>query len=165
MMRIVTRAEAWLFWLVELLAVALLVAVAVLSFYQVLTRFVLSQPSAWTEILTRTCMVWSVYLGAVILFRRGTHMWVDFSFRKVGPLGRKLLNVIYCASAVAVLAVAFFYGLQLAGRVRGQTMAGLQISMMYAYLAIPVGAFLSMLSILVAGLRRGEAGPHQEPIE
>ncbi|TVR08896.1 MAG: TRAP transporter small permease [Salinarimonadaceae bacterium] len=133
---------------VEALAIALLCVYASLCFYQVIARFLIDMPASWTEALTRTLMIWSVYLGALALFREGLLISVDFLYGISRGRFRRTLEVLHVAAALAVLGAACYFGFQLAWRVRHQVLAGVEISMGWAYLAVPVGALLCMIGLI-----------------
>lgn len=129
------------------LALLLLVTSAVLSFYQVLTRFVFESPSEWTEVSSRTAIVWMVYLGIGTALREGAMLSVRIlydachSTRLAGWLSGWIALCI-----ITFLAIAGWYGAQVAWAVRFQTLAGLGISISWAYLAVPVGCGLGILA-------------------
>src|SRR3546814_17759335 len=50
---------------------------SVLAFYQVVARFLLETPSVWTEVLTRSLLIWMVYIGIGIAFRQGAMVSID----------------------------------------------------------------------------------------
>lgn len=137
------------------LAMALLVTMAAVSFYQVTTRFVFEQPSTWSEVTSRSLQIWMVYLGLVAAFRTGSLMAVDM-LQRLAPKGLKI--VVMCAIAglsLGVLAVMFWFGWAMAERVRFQTLAGVDnpftgggISIALVYTAIPVGAALSIVAVI-----------------
>jgi TRAP-type C4-dicarboxylate transport system permease small subunit len=93
-------------------------------------------------------MVWSVFLGATALFREGALISVDFVQGLARGRYRTALNLAHFTTAMVMLGVAVWYGFQLAWRVRFQTLAGLEISIGWAYAAVPVGAFLCMLALI-----------------
>ena len=62
-------------------ACALLAVISALGLWQVIARFVLSQPSSWTEEVMRRLLVWCVVLGTVVAFRRGALVSVDLMLR------------------------------------------------------------------------------------
>lgn len=136
------------------LAIAILVAMVCVSFYQVVTRFVFSQPSTWSEVTSRSLQIWMVYLGLVAAFRTGSLMSVDM-LQRLAP--KRLELVVICAIAglnLGVLAVMFWYGWDMAARVRFQRLAGVDnpfsggsISIALVYAAIPIGAALSMIAV------------------
>jgi TRAP-type C4-dicarboxylate transport system permease small subunit len=139
--RIVTRA-------VMALAALLLAAAAASAFYQVFTRFVLEQPSTWSEVLTRTLLIWMVYLGVAGAFRTGALVSVDVLYTLSRGRARQAIEALITLSSLALLGIMLWYGAQMAYRVRFQNLAGLEISIAWAYAAIPVGAAFAMLAVL-----------------
>ncbi|WP_372426694.1 TRAP transporter small permease [Salinarimonas chemoclinalis] len=151
-LKLVDRA---VFHIALTLAMVLLVTMACVSFYQVITRFVFERPSTWSEVTSRSLQIWMVYLGLVAAFRTGSLMAVDM-LQRLAP--RRLQLVVICAVAglnLGVLAVMFWYGWSMAERVRFQTLAGVDnpftgggISIALVYTAIPVGAALSIVAVV-----------------
>lgn len=130
------------------LACALLALISVLGLWQVVSRFVLSQPSTWTEEAMRRLLVWCVMLGIVVAFRRGALVSVDLALRKARGAWRHLLRGLITASGLAYLAVLVGFGINLTWRVRFQSFAAMELSMAWAYAALPVGAALCMLAVI-----------------
>lgn len=129
------------------LACALLTVISALGLWQVVTRFVLSQPSSWTEEIMRRLLIWCVMLGVVVAFRRGALVSVDLMLRTSRGTWRKIVRALIAVSSLAFLAVLVWYGAKLAWLVRFQTFSSVEVSMGYAYAALPVGALLSMLAV------------------
>ena len=134
--------------IVTALACALLAAAAGVGFYQVLARFVLERPSTWSEVLVRTLLIWMVYLGVVAAMRAGALVSVDVLRRLVKGRWARIVDGLVTACTLGVLAVLLVAGIQIAWRVRFQVMAGLEVSISWAYAAIPVGAAFAMLAVL-----------------
>ena len=130
------------------LACALLVVICCFGLWQVVARFVLSQPSTWTEEAMRRLLIWCVMLGVVVAFRRGALVSVDLLLRVSRGTWRRAVRAIITAASLAFLAVLLWYGIDLAWRVRFQTFASMELSMAWAYAALPVGAGLAMLAVL-----------------
>ena len=88
-------------------AACLALAVAALAgLFQIITRFVLEQPSDWTEVLTRTMIIWSVYLGLAAALRGGALLSVDLLYRIAsGTPYLKLLQALITGSTLLFLAV------------------------------------------------------------
>ena len=59
------------------LACLLLALISCLGLWQVTSRFVLSQPSTWTEEAMRRLLIWMVMLGVVAALRHGALVSVD----------------------------------------------------------------------------------------
>jgi TRAP-type C4-dicarboxylate transport system permease small subunit len=144
-------------------AVVMLVISVTLGFYQVLTRFVFDAPSTWSEVISRSTMIWCVFLGAAPGFRGGFMMSVEVIYKLVP--GRKLVWVeLFIASCCAlVLLVLIYFGTAMAIRVQSQMLAGLGISIAWAYAAMPVGAGFALIAVvtrLIAQIRGQESiGP------
>jgi len=134
-------------WLAGNGAALLLALAAGLALYQVLTRFLLSQPSTWSAVVVQLSLVWMVFLGLVGALRQGTLLAVDAAQRYAPPAVRRWLERLSTAATLTVLAVLLWHGGLLAWRVRFQTLAGLEISIAWAYAAIPAGALAGLLAL------------------
>jgi len=152
------------------LAVFALGLVVALTFYQVVTRFVIGHPSTWSEVAARSAMIWMVFLGFAIAFRQGAMIAVDFLMDlSTGRFRRLLLLVVGIASLVFLLLLIWF-GTGMTLRVRNQNLAGLSISIAWVYAALPTGALLAVpgvISRLIESLQAGDgdAEPGLENLE
>lgn len=144
---------------IMVLAVLALALAALIGFYQVGTRFVFQQPSSWSEVLTRALIVWSVFLGLSAALRGGALLSVDMLYRTLAHtpyLG--VLRTFITLLTLTFLVIVLVFGIDVVYRVRFQTLAGLEISISWAYAAIPTGAFFGILAVIANHLdpRRGE---------
>ena len=144
----ILRLDRWLTGLSLGVASALLAGISALGLWQVVARFVLSQPSTWTEEVMRRLLIWMVMLGVVVAFRRGALVSVDLMLRLARGGFRRAVQWIITLSSLAFLAVLLWFGIDLVVRVRFQTFASLELSMAWAYAALPVGAALAMVSVV-----------------
>lgn len=130
-------------------ACALLAVVCVLGLWQVVARFVLSQPSTWTEEAMRRLLIWSVMFGVAAAVRRGALVSVDLMLRLSRGRWRSIVRGVIATSTIVFLSVLLWQGVDLVWRVRFQTFASLDaISMSWGYAAIPVGAALSIVAMI-----------------
>jgi TRAP-type C4-dicarboxylate transport system permease small subunit len=146
---------------VAALAMALMAAAALVAFYQVVTRFVLQQPATWSEVLVRTLIVWMVYLGAAAGFRVGALVSVDALARFAKGPWKRTVETVAGLSALALLFVGAWWGWQVAWRLRFQNLAGLDVSIMWLYAAVPAGCFFAMLAVVARLL---DPGPREDAI-
>lgn len=130
------------------LACVLLAVISALGLWQVLARFVFSQPSTWTEESMRRLLIWCVMLGVVAAFRHGALVSVDLMVRLSRGWWQRVVRRVITGSSLAFLSVLVWFGVELAWRVRFQTFASMELSMAWAYSALPVGAALSILAVL-----------------
>ncbi len=137
-------------WVTQLL---LLSAVAA-AFYQVVARFVLQSPADWSEAWSRAALIWTVMLGLCLALRQGAMLSVDVVRLWVGTRTQQWLDVAVLLSCLAFFGLLTWVGIQMAWRVRFQTMPSLEWSISWVYIAIPIGAVLAMLGLLARWLEK-----------
>ena len=140
--------DRWITGLAWWLACVLLAVISGLGMWQVVARFVLSQPSTWTEESMRRLLIWMVMLGTVVAFRRGALVSVDLMLRTARGAWLQVVRWTITLTALAYLSVLVWFGFGLVSRVRFQTFASMELSMGWAYAALPVGAMLAMLAVI-----------------
>jgi len=140
---------------VMIVAAALLVLASCISMWQVITRFALEDPSTWSEVASRSLIIWMVYLGVAVAIRKGSLMSVEFLYEISRGTGRKLLLAAISGVSLGVLLVMVWMGWEMAHRVRFQSIAGVldpingqRISIAWLYAALPIGAALSVVALL-----------------
>ncbi|WP_322002110.1 TRAP transporter small permease [Marinobacter alexandrii] len=129
-------------------AVVMLIISVTLGFYQVLTRFLLDQPSTWSEVISRSAMIWCVFLGAAAGFRGGFMMSVEVIYRLMPARRLIWLEGLIALCCAIVLLVLVYYGTAMAIRVKTQMLSGLGVSISWAYAAMPVGAVFALISVV-----------------
>jgi TRAP-type C4-dicarboxylate transport system permease small subunit len=149
------RLDGWVSGLALGVACVLLAVISVLGLWQVLARFVFSQPSTWTEEAMRRLLIWMVMLGTVYAFRRGALVSVDLMLVSARGAWKSAVRGLVTGVSIAFLGVLVWYGADLSWRVRFQTFASMELSMAWAYAALPVGAALAIVAVL---------GHHFDPV-
>ncbi len=129
-------------------AIVMLAISVTLGFYQVLTRFVFDAPSTWSEVISRSTMIWCVFLGAAPGFRGGFMMSVEVIYKLVP--GRRLVwvELLIASCCALVLMVLVYFGTLMTLRVQSQMLSGLGISISWAYAAMPVGAGFALIAVV-----------------
>lgn len=125
--------------------------------WQVLTRFVLQDPSSYTEEVARFLLIWLGLLGAGYCVGRNSHLSIDIVTAKLSEPLSSLCSLFSHAMillfSVAVLVAGGFQLVEITLSFR-QTSAALQIPLGYVYLALPLSgilvAFYSTLSLIEA---------------
>jgi TRAP-type C4-dicarboxylate transport system permease small subunit len=131
------------------LACAMLVVASALGLWQIITRFVIERPAEWTEVLIRFSLIWMVFLGIPVAFRIGAMVSVDVLYRWSGQRLRRFLDAMVALAALALIGITIVVGWDYAQRGSVQTVTGLEeVSMFWAYLALPVGGLFSVLAIV-----------------
>jgi TRAP-type C4-dicarboxylate transport system permease small subunit len=136
-------------------AAAACLAVCVLAgFWQVISRFVLSEPATWSEALIRTLLIWMAFLGLGGAFRAGALVSIDLCHRVTRGKVRLAVELIILSSSLFTLVVLVIQGWKMAERVKFQNLAGLEVSIAWGYAAIPVGAAFAFFGVLANFLDR-----------
>lgn len=146
--KILRRVERSIITAALVLACVALVAAVLAGTYQVLARFILFQSAAWSEPFIQIALIWMTYLGLVAAIRRGSLIAVDLLLRVGTPTTGRFLRGVGALATFMLLAVLCWFGLELVSKVRYQTIAGLNISASWAYLALPIGAGFSILALI-----------------
>lgn len=144
-------------------AAAMLAAAAGVGLFQVIARFVLAQPSTWSEVLTQTLITWMVFLGLPGAVRTGALLAVDVALRHSRRRVRRVLEALITLAGLGLFGIMAWYGYQMAWRVRFQVLAGLDVSIAWAYAAIPAGAAFALLAIAARALDPAPSAPDSEP--
>jgi len=149
MKQLFLRFEHWTTSVAMMVACIMMALSSIFAIHQIFTRFVIEWPAEWTEVLIRFSLIWMVFLGIPTAFRQGAMVSVDLLYRMSGQRGRRVLDTVVAAAAMLLCVIIFWWGLDYANRGSVQSMIGLEgVSMFWAYLALPVGAVFSMISIV-----------------
>ena len=115
--------------------------------WQVFTRFVMGNPSSWTEELARYLLIWVSLLGAAYTHRIKGHIAIDVVANKFTGKARHYSRMFIqlCVFLFALLAMVIG-GLHIVNLTLslGQVSAALQVKMGYVYAVIPLSGILIM---------------------
>lgn len=120
--------------------------------WQVFTRFVLNDPSSWTEELAIFLLIWVSLLGAAVALNRGAHLGIDYFVGKLSEKNRVYTELfVFGAVALFSLCVMVMGGIKLVMDTLelGQESPALEIKVGYVYLAIPISGFFLVLYSLI----------------
>jgi TRAP-type C4-dicarboxylate transport system permease small subunit len=152
-MRAFLRFEDFTTGLALRLSITFLVIATALALFQVTTRFVFGSPSTWSEVITRSAMIWSVFLGVAVAFRHGAMISVEIIQQVLPPrLGFPLFMLANTLSVI-FFAILFWQGWAMCLRVANQKLAALDISIAWAYAALPVGSVFIIIAVLACMVR------------
>jgi TRAP-type C4-dicarboxylate transport system permease small subunit len=116
--------------------------------WQVFSRYVLKDPSSWTEELATFLMIWVALLGACVALNRGAHLGIDYFVSKFSAR-KRLYTELFVFACIA----AFSASVMLLGGIRlarltfrlGQVSPAMGLKMGYVYLAVPISGFFLVL--------------------
>lgn len=116
--------------------------------WQVFTRFVLKNPSSFTEELARYLLIWVGLLGAGYVAGRKMHLAIDVLINRLKGGRARCLAEYFIEVSIFVFAlfVMVFGGIRLVAitLTLNQISAVLQIKLGYVYLVLPLSGLLIM---------------------
>lgn len=138
------------------LLVAMLLAMTVVLFLQIICRYFFQVPLVWSEEMALVLMLWITFLGSALLQASNEHIGIDFLVRLLPHVTRRALEIV-AGLLMFAFNCALAYGAWLVVQaVAGSITPGMKISMAWHYGSTLVGGLLLILvSIeqLVAAVR------------
>lgn len=159
-----TAAAEGLIRITHNLAALLLALATALVFWQVVTRFVLGDAAAWSEVLARGVVIWMVFLVAGAGFRLSAMIPLEFVRSVLPQRLQRIVSFIVLILILVFLGVIGWYGTLMAIRVSTQQVAMLNIPISWFYAALPVGAVLAIPGAILEFLRP-VARPQEDLVE
>lgn len=133
----------------KVLVVLLLAAMVAIITWEVICRYVLKIPMVWTEQLASYTMVWLAFMSAAIAFRQGAHIGMTLLSSRFSGWLEKLVTILSHLLILIFLVFLVWWGIIHTADVRGQSSPVVfNISMMWPYLALPLGAVLMIIQQL-----------------
>ncbi|MFZ4759239.1 MAG: TRAP transporter small permease [Burkholderiaceae bacterium] len=143
------------------LSVLLLAAYFVAVLLQVFYRYVLNDSIFWAEEFVRSTMIWGVMLASALVAAQRAHIRVELLESWLPPLGRRIVLQACDVLTLAFCAILVYAGWELVDRTWFQRSPMLDIPKWWVYVAIPVGAALEVLLMLLTWGR--DTGPTDVP--
>lgn len=134
---------------IEVICMALLAFMVVLGTWQIITRYVLNNPSTVSEDLLIYSFVWMALLGSAYVFGKKDHMTMVFFRQKLDNKSPKAKLGLSIMTELVVLVfstlVLVFGGVQISNLAMGQISPALGIPMGYIYLALPLSGVITII--------------------
>lgn len=147
--------------LLHVLAGVSFIAMVVLTCWQVFTRYVLQNPSSWSEELVSYLFAWASLLGASLVTGERGHMNIPILVEKMQPSMQKALGILGELVAFAFSLIILVYGgVQITRLAMGQMTSSLGVAVGVFYVVMPLCGVLNMLYTVlnIAALCQGN-GP------
>jgi TRAP-type transport system small permease protein len=145
---------------VEIVAALLIFVLTIMVFLQVLYRYVLHSPLAWSEEFAMFLFQWCIFIGAALAIRHGYHFHVDLVTSRLSGNWKAAIQMLSSAIIFVVAYTMIHMGIKMV-LTNEYVYPTLQIRVSYAYLAFPVSGiliFIYQVPILVReikGLAKG----------
>jgi TRAP-type C4-dicarboxylate transport system permease small subunit len=124
----------------------LLCVMASSVFFEVIIRYVINAPTAWTEEVAQFILVWYGLLAAAVGARKGVHFAIRWGVIGFGERTRWIIRQVVNVVVIVFLSALLKMGYDYLDIVANQTSTGSEINMRIPWGGIPVGigAILAM---------------------
>jgi TRAP-type transport system small permease protein len=120
-------------------------AIVLITIAAVWYRYGLDAPLSWTEQVSRILFVWSVFVGAALLYRRSLHIVIDLFLVMLPEAMQRVVwhinNVLMLFAAVMIV----YFGTQITLGTLDQTFGALEITPATFYAAAPFCGLLILV--------------------
>lgn len=131
------------------LLILLSVAMCVIVFWQVVSRFIVRDPSRWSEEVARYLMIWMTFLASSVGISRRTHLGLTIVVDSIkNPIASLIVRIVQDLCIIAFALVLCFYGLQYAVEGARQTGMSIPIRMSVVYGVIPLSGLFMVINAL-----------------
>lgn len=114
----------------------------VVAFMQVIFRFILKSPLAWSQDVIRLCFAYLIFFGAAYCVREKMHLNIDVILTSLKPKAKLSLEIIINLIMLAFFAFLLVYGIRFTQSGASQLASYLPIKMSIYYTSVPISAFL-----------------------
>lgn len=128
---------------------------------QVAGRYLFGHAPSWTEEVARFLVTWVTMIGSALIIRRDGHIAVTVAFEALPKPIRLVVGWVRDALILMMAGALTYYGYAFAVLGGRRDSPALEIPMYYPYLAIPVGA--ALIAVLLMLSRAGRLAGEIEP--
>jgi len=157
--------------ILEKILIVLMATIVIDVSWQIFTRFILKDPSSFTEELAGFLLIWIGLLGASYALYTRVHLGIDILTAKLEGLSRQVSEIIiYTAVLIFALFVLVVGGLRLVMLTftLNQISPAIGIPMWYVYSVLPLTGFLMIyysIVFIVKALRSEPISPVETQIQ
>lgn len=152
----------WFNKLEEVLLGFFLAAMTLITFMQVVARYVFNYSFVWAMELTGVLFAWMIFIGMGYGVRVGAHIGIDILVRHLGPAAARVVGMIAAALCVAYSCILGYGGWNLVAKLRevGIEMQDIPVEQWIPRIILPLGFALLALRFLHVfwDLARGRGG-------
>jgi TRAP-type C4-dicarboxylate transport system permease small subunit len=148
---VIKKGDSWLNTLGRMIGILCTVAIIVTLSAGVISRYLFNRPFFWTDEVARILLVWSIFIGAAMGFRKGSstaHIGMDYlvsllprNFKKFAERFGWVVNTLF---SLFILIVGIMFFIQ---TITFRT-AALDISKGYIYACLPLFAIMALVFLI-----------------
>lgn len=135
------------------LIILIVAALTIVLIAAVVWRYGLNSAISWSEEGSKYLMVWLTFLGAPIALRNFAHINIDLLAKAMPPRIRQFLHMVVSLIVVCTMGIVFWKGVGFTQLGMRQVASSFNLSMLYMYIAVPIGAAITCLIAVEHALR------------
>lgn len=141
-----------------------MIGMTVLTFAQVVGRFVFQRPFAWGEEICRFFIIWLTFGGSAYAFRKGAHIGIESLVDMLPPRGKYIARWVYYIGTIIFFLVLGYYGWEhtLQQYVNNQVTPVTRLPVAIPYSAVPIGSALVILRLIYMMVQEMKTGVKEE---
>lgn len=121
-------------------------AMVLLTCWQVFTRYILNNPSSWSEELVSYLFAWMALIGASVVTGERGHMNIPIVVDKMGERAQKVFRIFTELAVFVFSAVILVYGgTKITALAMGQLTSSLGVAIGVFYIILPLCGVLNMI--------------------
>lgn len=133
--------------IIRLLLIFLSIAMCVVVLWQVISRFILLNPSRWSEEVARYIMIWITFLAASIGVSNRKHLGLTIVVNSFKSDKIKIIFTIFQYACIIIFSLVLaIFGFQYALEGQNQTGMSIMIKMSLVYSVIPLSGLLMIIN-------------------
>ncbi len=126
------------------------IVMVALTCWQVFTRYVLKNPSTWSEELVSYLFAWMSLMGASIVTSENGHMNIPVLVDRLNPQMRSYMRILHELIALLFsLAILVYGGWQISRLAMGQMTSSLGVPVGIFYFVIPLCGVLNIIYTII----------------
>jgi len=133
----------------EVAVSSILVALVTVTFSQVVFRYLLQAPLAWSEELARFLLMWMASLSAAYAFKTRSHFALRFVVDRFNPSVQRAIAAFVTLLVASFLVIFAYQSLRFTLEVRNMSAPATQMSMAVPYSSALVGSVLMLYYVIV----------------
>jgi TRAP-type C4-dicarboxylate transport system permease small subunit len=139
----------WLRRLLRWYVIALMLGLVILTFIQVLARYVMAAPFTSTDQLARIVLVWLTFIGTAVAVDQNKNIRIETIEQLLPHKARHVLSVVFDLVLIALLVILTVKGYSVFVIGKFQTILGTPFSYQVMYAAAMVGTALMTVYVLI----------------
>lgn len=136
-------------WASEITVVVFMVLITLDVLLGVFFRYILGNALSWSEELARYMMIWMCFIAASLVIREEKHLGIKLLQDTLKPFPRKIIQLSCDVVIITFLGVLLVTSWQVLQIIKYDISSGLNIRLLWPFLAIPVCAILMIIQQLI----------------